>query len=242
MKKPQAKRNKRGYYSIKKVPHVSTTTFLKIIAKSFLMGWYASMERKKILSIFARGMNKKYSTKKILIRIRDYCEQVKGYAADEYTNKRGEAGTIIHDAIHVYLSTGKKTKIKDKKSRKAFKNFIKWWAKGKYKVKETEVVISDPDMEGEGPVAGTMDAYVVRVKDKKMGIVDWKTGKGVYPESYLQILVYRYLARKSHPSDFGLIVHIPQDGGKITEHLSDEEKYSRKTAVAALMLWRGMNE
>ncbi len=242
MKKPQTSRDKRGYYSIKKVPHVSTTTFLKIISKSFLMGWYASMERKKILEIIARGLHKKYSPKKILMRIEAYCLQVKNYAADEYTNKRGDAGTIIHDAIHVYLSTGKKTKIKDKKNRKAFKNFVKWWAKGKYKILDSEVVISDPDMEGEGPVAGTMDAYILRVKDKKKGLFDWKTGKGIYPESHLQLMVYRHLARKSHPSSFGMIVHIPQDGGKIKEHPLDEEKYTLKIAVAALKLWRGMNE
>ncbi len=241
-KKETATRNKRGYYTIKKVPHVSVTTFLKVIGKPFLMGWYASMERKKILALIARGIKKGYSAKKSLKKVTAYCEQVKGYAADKYIFKRGDAGNVIHKAIDSYLATGKKPKIKDKGHKAAFKNFLKWWKTAGYEVIETECVISDQDLEGAGPVAGTMDAYLRRKKDKKKGIFDWKTGKSVYAEHHLQLNTYRHLARKSHPSDFGMIAHIPQDGGKVIEYPVDSKKFPLKTAVAALRLWRGLNE
>ena len=235
-------RNKRGYYNIKKVDHVSVTTFLKVIGKHFLMGWYASMERKKILRIITRGIEKGYSAKLVLKLVIKHCEQVKGYAADKYIFKRGDAGNVIHKAIDSYLATGKKPKIKDKKHKKAFKNFLKWWKTAGYEVIETECVISDPNLEGAGPVAGTMDAYLRRKKDKKKGIIDWKTGKNVYAEHHLQLNTYRHLARKSHPSSFGMIIHVPQDGGKVTEHKVDSKKFPLATAMAALRLWRGLNE
>ncbi len=157
------------------------------------------------------------------------------------TGPTREAGNIIHKAIDSYLATGKKPKIKDKGHKAAFKNFLKWWKTAGYEVIETECVISDPDLEGEGPVAGTMDAYLRRKKDKKKGIIDWKTGKSVYTEHYLQLNVYRRLARKSHPSQFGLIVRIPQDGGKVMEYPVPEDRLL-DTSIAALKLWRGLNE
>ena len=159
-------------------------------------------------------------------------------AAERYTYKRGVAGGVIHRAIDRYLKTGKKSTIKNKTHRKAFNNFVKWWSKGEYRIIKSEVMVYDKKLK----IAGTLDAYLERVKDKARGIGDWKTGKSIYGESHLQVVTYKHLARKDYPSTFGVIVHVPQDGGKIKVHKVNEKKYPLKMALAAHRLWRYQNE
>jgi hypothetical protein len=236
-KKKEASRNKRGYYSIEGVDHVSVTTFLKVIEKPFLMRWYASMEKKGLLKLIKIAKKKGWSSKDLLDKIKEQAV-AEVTVAERYTLKRSKAGNTIHKAIQVYLSTGKKTKLSGKTEARAFKLFLHWWKKREYKAIKVEQVVSDKKKK----VAGTMDVYLERVKDKKRGIGDWKTGKSIYMEQHLQNEVYRYLARKEFPSSFGIIVHIPQDGGKVTVHEVNGKKYPLKTAWLALDLWRAIYE
>lgn len=231
-------RDKRGYYTIKKVPHVSVTTFLKIINLPFLYKWYATMERKGIIKIIDK-LTKKGHLKAAVLRqeILNYCHK-KLVAAERYMYKRGDAGNIIHKAIDRYLATGKKPHFKKTKHKKVFKRWLRWWDASGYEVIKTEVIASDLKLR----TAGTIDAYVRHKKTKKRGILDWKTGKNIYLKDYLQNVTYRHLARKTLPSDFGLIVRVPQDGGKIKEHKVDEKKYTLRFALHALDLWRDVNE
>ena len=128
--------------------------------------------------------------------------------------------------------------IKNKTHRKAFNNFIEWWSKGEYRIIKSEVMVYDKKLK----IAGTLDAYLERVKDKARGIGDWKTGKSVYGESHMQVVTYKHLARKNFPSTFGIIVHVPQDGGKVKVYKVNEKKYPLKRALAAHKLWKYGND
>jgi len=236
-KKTEVSRNKRGYYPIKGKDYVSVTTFLKVISKGFLMSWYAGMEKKAVLKLFKSAKKKDWSSKSLLKKIKALAEGEQ-LAAERYSNKRSRVGNEIHKAIQVYLSTGRKPKLRSKAGRRAFKIFLKWWGKGEYKAIKVEQVVSD-DKE---MVAGTMDIYLERVKDKKRGIGDWKTGKSIYPEMHLQNQMYRHLARKKFPSSFGILIHVPQDGGKVTVHKVNTKKYPLSTAFLALNLYRALYE
>jgi len=235
--KQKLSRNKQGYYPIGGIDHVSVTTFLKVISNSFLMGWYAQMEKDSILKLIKKAIKTNLSKSKIIQSIKEQCLK-ESSAAGRYVFKRGKHGNAIHKAIQKYLGSGKKPTIKDKKDHKAFKSFLKWWSKGEYEAVAVEITISDKKLRA----AGTMDAYLKRVKDGKLGIGDWKTGKNIYREHHLQNVAYRHIARKSYPSSFGLIIHVPQDGGKTTVHKVNSEKYTLKIVLLALDLWRGLNE
>lgn len=231
------RRNKKGYYTIRKEPYVSVTTFLRVIAKGFLLGWYARMEQDLVKRVVAKGRKKGMSDAEIIKKI-IYFVSKKSTAADRYVWKRSKAGNILHKAIQAYLDTGKKTRIENPTTRKAFNNFLEWWAKGEYKALGQEQMVHDKDKK----TAGTLDVYLERVKDGKRLIGDWKTGKYVYPDHHLQNIVYRYLGRKSHPSVGGLLIHVPQDGGPVKVHKADQKKYPLSMAWHALDLWRDVYE
>ena len=230
-------RDKKGYYNIKKIPHVSVTTFLKVISKPFLYGWNGRKEQQAVLHLIRKLKKKGVLAPEILKKVKKLVKR-SSTAAERYMYKRGAAGNVIHRAIDRFLRTGKKTTIKNKTHRKAFKNFLAWWSKGEYKIRKSEQMIFDKKLR----VAGTMDAYLERVKDKARGIGDWKTGKSIYLESYLQNVTYRHLARKTFPSTFGIIVHIPQDGGPVKVHEANSKKYPLKMSLATLKLYRYLYE
>src|SRR5262249_2687102 len=57
--------------------------------------------------------------------------------------------------------------------------------------------------------AGTLDLYA-RVEDR-LTVIDWKTGRAIYPEAFLQNVAYRHAARQQGlPSEQGLIVRLPK--------------------------------
>lgn len=57
--------------------------------------------------------------------------------------------------------------------------------------------------------AGTMDVYA-RVRGA-VTVVDYKTGKAIYPEAFLQNIAYRHAAARANlPSEGGLIVRLPK--------------------------------
>ena len=230
-------RDKKGFYTIEKIPYVSVTTFLKVIAKSFLYIWPGKKEQQEVLRLIRKLKKKGKTPKEILKKIKKFVKNDRT-AAERYTTKRGIAGGVIHKAIDRYLKTGKKSTIKNKTHRKAFNNFVEWWSKGEYRIIKSEVMIYDKKLK----IAGTMDAYLERVKDKARGIGDWKTGKSIYGESHLQVVTYKHLARKDYPSTFGIIVHIPQDGGKVKVHKVNEKKYPLKMSLTAHRLWRYQDE
>jgi len=86
--------------------------------------------------------------------------------------------------------------------------------------------------------AGTLDLYA-RVKGL-LTVLDWKSGRAIYPEAFLQNLAYRHAATGAGlPSAQGLIVRLPK-------HLEDPAwevmpvpaTLTLEDFLAALRLWR----
>src|SRR5262249_44547346 len=86
--------------------------------------------------------------------------------------------------------------------------------------------------------AGTMDLYA-RVGGV-LTVLDWKSGKAIYPEAFLQNVAYRHAAaRQGMPSTQGLIVRLP----KLVEDPEWEvvalpDNLGLEDFLAALRLWR----
>ena len=89
-------------------------------------------------------------------------------------------------------------------------------------------------------VAGTADA-VVEIDGKKY-IADWKTGKGVYYEAFIQTAAYRGMLEAMGEKDFhgSLVLHIPQKG-LLTEHYRFDYETDLRAFEHALGLYRIIN-
>ena len=89
LKKKKAKRNQRGYYDIKGLPHVSVTTYQRVINKPFLMPWYGRMEQKAVLKLI-RKFTKKGLTPNMAVKL---VKLIKVFAGEEHEmNKRVQVG------------------------------------------------------------------------------------------------------------------------------------------------------
>jgi hypothetical protein len=86
--------------------------------------------------------------------------------------------------------------------------------------------------------AGTLDLYA-RVHGV-LTVLDWKSGKAIYPEAFLQNVAYRHAAtRRGMPSTQGLIVRLPKyQDDPAWEAMLVPEALTVEDFRAALRLWR----
>lgn len=86
--------------------------------------------------------------------------------------------------------------------------------------------------------AGTLDLYA-RVKGIPT-VLDWKTGRAIYPEAFLQNVAYRHAAaRLGMPPEQGIIVRLPkQFDDPAWEAMHVAETVTMEDFLAALQLWR----
>jgi hypothetical protein len=86
--------------------------------------------------------------------------------------------------------------------------------------------------------AGTLDLYA-RVQGV-LTVFDWKSGKAIYPEAFLQNIAYRHAAtRHGWPSVQGLIVRLPKRfDDPAWEVMAVPDSIVLEDFLAALRLWR----
>lgn len=198
------------FYRIDGKKYVSATTTCRVIPKTFLMGWYARMEKEAFMHIIEEFQGKKVFLKKLLQLANPKSET----AAGKYIEITSRFGNKIHDRIDAFFS--KKTKPKlSKKQKRCFKQFLRWYKQSDLKpIKgKSEVVVFHKKM----GVAGTVD--LLAKNNGKLIVIDWKTGKSIYPDHYYQLVIYIMCAQSMGMKiNSGLIVHIPRDGGKVKHY------------------------
>ena len=90
--------------------------------------------------------------------------------------------------------------------------------------------------------AGTLDLYA-RVKGV-LTVLDWKSGKAIYPEAFLQNVAYRHAAKRlGMPSAQGLIVRLPKlVDDPAWEVMPVPATLSIEDFLAAMRLWRWLRQ
>src|SRR5262249_35193952 len=90
--------------------------------------------------------------------------------------------------------------------------------------------------------AGTLDLYAL-VRGV-LTVLDWKSGKAIYPEAFLQNVAYRHAAaRLGLPAEQGLIVRLPKLlDDPAWEVMPVPEELQIEDVQAALALWGGRRE
>jgi hypothetical protein len=135
-------------------------------------------------------------------------------------------GTLVHEWIENFLSDpGLPPPLpKNPKMLASVNSFLKWHKDHHMTAYETEFKVLSLAHQ----YAGTCDFDGMVCTERCL--VDWKTGKAVYPEMVLQLAAY-LLAREEELEityDAGYIMVLPKDGGEVIAR-----RYSRQELITA---------
>jgi hypothetical protein len=227
------------FYTIEGQRLPSVTTVLDIIAKPALGPWYAKEERRyfetAMLEVLSRPGAR--DPEFVLAAVAEAVTGVK--AADREKQKAAAIGTAVHAGIEWELrrQLGEDAGPAPRLPEAAAWAVESWkdWARS---VNLEPLAIERTVHCLECGYAGTLDLYA-RVKGV-LTVLDWKSGKAIYPEAFLQNLAYRHAAtRAGLPSTQGLIVRLPKqldDPG--WEVMPVSAALTLEDFLAALRLWR----
>lgn len=226
------------FYTIAGTEYPSVTTILQIINKPALGPWYAKQERQAfetaLLEVAAQ-----YRTVTSEQLVEAVIAAVNGVkAADREKQKAAAIGTAAHAMIEwrsrklLGEKVGPEPRIPDA----ALLAVMAWedWAKA---VQFTPLVIERVVYCADCGYAGTLD-WIAKIEGS-VTLGDYKTGKAIYGEAFLQNVAYRHAARKlGLDSDQGMILRLP----KVIEDPAFEAMVvpdlPLEDFLAALHLWR----
>ncbi len=227
------------FYTIGGKQWPSVTTVLNVIAKPALGPWYAREERRyfevAMLEVLAKpgARDPEY----VLTAVAAAVSGVK--AADRAKQQAATIGTAVHAGIEWHLRSrlGEDAGPEPTLPDEALWAVESWkdWAQS---VDLVPLAIERTIYCEPCGYAGTLDLYA-RVGGV-LSVLDWKSGKAIYPEAFLQNVAYRHAAaRLGLPSEQGLIVRLP----KLVEDPAWEVMLVPPTLtledfLAALRLWR----
>ena len=227
------------FYTIEGRQLPSVTTILDVIAKPALGPWYAKQERRYFEAAMLEVLSKPGARdpEYVLSAVVDAVGGVK--AADREKQRAATIGTAIHAGIEWQLRTRLG---EDAGPEPILPDAAAWaveswkdWAKGI--ALEPLAVERTVYCEACG-YAGTLDLYA-RVEGA-LTVLDWKSGRAIYPEAFLQNVAYRHAAeRQKLPSTQGLIVRVPKlVDDPSWEVMAVPETLGIDDFLAAARLWR----
>ncbi len=227
------------FYTIEGQRLPSVTTVLDIIAKPALGPWYAKEERRyfetAMLEVLSRPGAR--DPEFVLAAVAEAVTGVK--AADREKQKAAAIGTAVHAGIEweLRMQLGEDAGPVPRLPEAAAWAVESWkdWARS---VNLEPLAIERTVYCLECGYAGTLDLYA-RVKGV-LTVLDWKSGKAIYPEAFLQNLAYRHAAtRAGLPSAQGLIVRLPKRlDDPAWEVMPVPTPLTLDDFLAALHLWR----
>ncbi len=227
------------FYTIAGRQLPSVTTVLDIIAKPALGPWYAKEERRYFEAAMLEVLSKPGARdpEYVLSAVADAVRGAK--AAEREKQKAAAIGTAVHAGIEWQLRrmVGEDAGPEPLLPEAAVWAIESWkdWAKS---VHLEPMAIERTVYCADCGYAGTLDLYA-RVNGVR-AIIDWKSGKAIYPEAFLQNIAYRHAAASlGMPSDQGLIVRLPTKiDNPAGEVMAVPETLTLEDFLAALRLWR----
>jgi hypothetical protein len=228
----------------------SVTTILSVISKPALVNWAAKVERDMVIDVSANlydAMNKGKQMPRTwwITTLETWIGKQR--ASTKILNKAGEIGSQCHALIEWTLKgelcykLGPSPEI-GPEAQWAFSRWQEWRQRVQLKPLAVEQVVwSD-----EHCYAGTLD-LIAEVKGE-LTVIDWKSGKSIYPEAYLQNAAYRRAVKEMGHGDAkkGLIVRLPKvktdpDFEVAEVDDSDEELFRMFLHAKELWKWQQMN-
>jgi hypothetical protein len=236
----------------------SVTNILGVIGKPALLNWYAKVEREMCIEAAANLYEDAPGTPKMsrvafVTSLQNRLGKTK--AAKKELDKAAEIGTQAHALIEWNLrkSLGQEAGPEPRISDKATWAFMAWedWRRT---VNLEPLWIEQTVYNVKHGYAGTLDLVArldlkdaVRDYGRTVAVIDWKTGKAIYPESALQNAAYAWAYHKMGHSEAvppGLIVRLPKVDTdpnfetKIVHEIEMPELFESFLAARDLWLWQ----
>tara|TARA_R100000655_G_C2960878_1_gene188851 strand:+ start:55 stop:759 length:705 start_codon:yes stop_codon:yes gene_type:complete len=126
----------------------------------------------------------------------------------------GDQGTLIHDYAEKHILGEIYEMPSDEIVLAAHLKFKEWWSQQDYKVEWTEKNMVSEKLK----YGGCPDVLAIQESDHFAKVlIDFKTGKAIYPETILQMGAYDNLIHETQGfhCDKAIIVRIPKDNRKI---------------------------
>lgn len=203
------------FYTVDGEKLPSVTSVLSCIAKPALITWAAGEERKAVISA-AASLYERMLTNSLFIPVATYRSTLDAElgvvkAHTKAMEAAGEIGTQVHHRIEWHLRRQLGLPVGDEVpiSDPALVAFMAWedWAKS---VNLEPIHVEKTVYSLTHKYAGTMD--LLAKVDGVLTLVDWKSGKSIYPEAFIQNAAYQVAAREMGLGDVraGLIVRLPK--------------------------------
>jgi len=227
------------FYTIAGRQLPSVTTVLDVIAKPALGPWYAKEERRYFETAMLEVLSKPGARdpEYVLAAVVEAVGGVK--AADREKQRAATIGTAIHAGIEWQL----RTRLGDDAGPEPVLPDAAAWAVESWKDWAKSIALEPLAIErtvycDECGYAGTLDLYA-RIEGA-LTILDWKSGRAIYPEAFLQNVAYRHAAaRQGLPSAQGLIVRVPKlVGDPAWEVMTVPQTLVLDDFLAAARIWR----
>jgi len=206
------------FYEVEGELYPSVTNVLEIISKPLLIPWAAKQERLQCIEA-AANLYEDLAKTPAMSRPA-YIATLEGRIGKQKASakelaKAGEIGSQAHALIewNIRKSLGQTVGPEPKVSDKALWAFMAcedWMKRVNFVPHYIEQVVFSQTY----GVAGTMDCLAEVDWDgrRRIALVDWKTGKAIYPESFCQNAAYRKcMEEMGHEvAEIGLIVRLPK--------------------------------
>ena len=227
------------FYSIAGQQLPSVTTILEVIAKPGLGPWYAKEERRYFEAAMLEVLTKPGARdpEYVLAAVADAVTGVK--AAEWERQKASAIGSAVHAGIEWQL---RKRLGEDPGSEPRLPDAATWavesWKDWADRVELEPLAIERVVHCTACGYAGTLDLYAL--VNGIPTVLDWKSGKAIYPEAFLQNVAYRHAAgRAGMTAVQGLIVRLPKLlADPAWEVMPVPSTLALEDFLAALRLWR----
>ena len=232
------------FYEIDGEQFPSVTTILSVIGKPALISWAAKVEREMVMEVSADlyqdAPQVKMARTAWMTTLQTRLGKQK--ASTKALAKAGEIGTQVHALIEwtlkgeLCVKVGPSPEISNQ-AQDAFGKWVNW----RKEVKLKPLFVEQQIWSRQHRYAGTLD--LLAEIEGKLTVLDWKTGKAIYPEAKLQNAAYRQAIREMGHGDpqQGVIVRMPKietdpDFEALT--VPEDESYLMKRFLSAYDLWQ----
>jgi predicted RecB family nuclease len=189
------------FYKIDGEQYPSVTTIIKCLDKPALVPWASKMQREADALTAATAESPRAAAELIL---------ASPNAAYAKSAKAADIGTEAHTAVEAYLKGEKQIPKLSEAAESCFQSWLKWWEGSGLKAVGIETVVHSSKYE----YAGRID--LLAEKKGKQYVLDWKSGKDIYPEAHLQNIAYRgALAEMGMETAGGAMLLLSKEGGNV---------------------------
>ena len=204
-----------GYYWLDDKPFVSVTHVLTVLDKPGLLQWFGREVWRAMVA------DPTLSEKEALSAPFRISDQAKS------------RGQTIHSIVEAYKHTRNYIEGIPERYRGFAQAFYRWTQDNRVRIVEHERTV----VSHKYGYAGTLDLLVEMNGGEKPIIIDCKTGKDIYPESFLQLAAYRQALKESGQETAGMAVLLLKEDGSYKYEFSEKDLFRQFFACLVLFEW-----